>query len=62
MRKHGMLTGLLGGVNGYMDDATQEEAERLSDGRHTSGLVIFIPFETGVPLETCFHDYLIEDE
>ena len=62
MTKKGMLTGLLAGLVGYMDGATQEEAERLSDGRHTSGLIIFIPFDTGVPLESCFDNYLIEDD
>ena len=32
---------------GYVGAATQEEAERLSDGLHTAGLVVFVPLTEG---------------
>ena len=62
MIKKGILTSYIAGFMGYIDGATQEEAERLSDGRETSGLMIFIPLEAGVPLEACLDCCLREDD
>ena len=46
---------------GYADVATQEEAERLSDGAYTSGLVVFIPLSHVTQLDVDRHIACKED-